>query len=404
MKKFYLLALCFVLFGCQSQKKENAAEGKTEKIVLPDNGIPINYEGHIYFEVVFDSIKGNYLFDTGADYLYHDKFFYYNNGFKNKIYKATMGAGAGTKQEIIDVVYDTTKFVWQNRNFSAVRTPILNFKSMLGDYADGIIGYRFFNDSILLVNYEKKYVSIHQNLDSIELSLYNKIPLTKNGNRLYLPLKIRINNSLFIEGDFLLDLGSGGTITITSAAADKHEFDDKINYKIPYYTKYGGVGGESSSFNFNADSVWIGEFLFGDVKMNYSANKSGFLAGGNHIGIIGNSILDRFDIIIDFINNDLYLKPNANYNNDFLFVKYGCSLVKRDKTLGCWTVSGLYKDSNAEKSGLKIDDTIVKINDIDVKIFNEKWQEFDSLELTIRNNNQENIIKIQPENYNSLYK
>ena len=39
-----------------------------------------------------------------------------------------------------------------------------------------------------------------------------KVDLIKEANRLYIPLKVRINDSLLIDGRFQLDFGAGGTL------------------------------------------------------------------------------------------------------------------------------------------------------------------------------------------------
>ena len=44
--------------------------------------------------------------------------------------------------------------------------------------------------------------------------------------------------------------------------------------------------------------------------MGYNVDKSGALASDKHYGLLGNKIYERFDVLIDFLNNDMYLKPN----------------------------------------------------------------------------------------------
>jgi len=53
----------------------------TEEDQLPENAFPIVYRSHIYISGEVDSIKGNYVFDTGASGLYFDTTFYSSNSF-----------------------------------------------------------------------------------------------------------------------------------------------------------------------------------------------------------------------------------------------------------------------------------------------------------------------------------
>jgi len=59
------------------------------------------YGKHIYVELVVDTIKGNFIFDTGADELYIDDTFYADNNFKHKYVVAGTSHGVGTQAEKI---------------------------------------------------------------------------------------------------------------------------------------------------------------------------------------------------------------------------------------------------------------------------------------------------------------
>ncbi len=120
------------------------------------------------------------------------------------------------------------------------------------------------------------------------------------------------------------------------------------------------------------------------------------------MGLLGNEILERFDLIIDLVNNILYLKPNDKFANEFDFSKLGFSYVDRSKTQGAWVVSGFIVGSNAEKSGLKIDDRIIEINgkpvkEIDFYSHGKYLFEKETLLLKIERNSNHFDIKIEKE-------
>ncbi len=122
--------------------------------------------------------------------------------------------------------------------------------------------------------------------------------------------------------------------------------------------------------------------------MDYTENTSGILSKRKYLGLVGNKILERFDVIIDYINSYLYVKPNKKFNKPFKASKKGFYCKNRSETLKGFIVSGFYKNSNAEKSGLKIDDKIIKVNGQKVSTTNYKKikeiiKKADSLELGI---------------------
>ncbi len=365
-------------------------------IILPENLISQNnkissdiadsipiiyYKNHIYIIGEADSIHGTFVFDTGATGFYFDTSFYSENNFSYKNIKYAVLPGAGTTAQKVIVIMDTVNFTVKNNNYKTKIIPVLKLKPILGDISDGIIGWKYFSDKVLEINYKKKYLKIHNDISSVNISGYKKIFLKKRKNKFFIPLHIKINNSKEIDGEFLLDIGSGGDISLTNSVAEKYNLDKTIKNKVKYYTNYGGVGGKSSGYQFIADTLKVANFIFKKVTMEYSLDKSGALSSDEYFGLIGNEVLERFDIVIDFKESYLYLKPNAAFNNKFEFSRLGFSYVDRHETIGCWVVTGLYENSFATINGLKIGDKIISINNIPISQikYNEQENFFNDL-------------------------
>lgn len=379
-----------------NQSIANLKEKKETKI--PEGAFPIIiYKEHLYINGIADSIKGNYVFDTGASNLYFDSTYYAENGFA---YKDTFTAkiqGAGSTPQTVLVIKDTVKFYFGSNIYKTSIVPVLHLKPILGDIADGILGMEYFYNSVLEINYEKEFMKLYQSIDSVNTTGYSKIGLSKKDNRLYIPLKVNINDTISISGEYGLDFGAGGTVSLTSPVTEKYSLKEKIKTKVAYFTKYGGVGGESSSYNFIANSIGIGDFKFENVVMNFSVDTKGALSTEKHLGLVGNALYERFNMYIDFKNNDLYLKPNEDFSKPFKSSRLGFSYVNRGQTLKSWIVTGLYSSSNAEKGGLKIDDNIKTVNGISVAGISYKLQEnyFDEMnEISLGIERKEKNIEI----------
>ena len=401
-KKFFsLIAIVILYSGCNNIKTNKTVVSQTEtaSLTLLEDAVPIVYQGHIYIPSYVDSISGNFVFDTGADGLYLDSTFFANNPFRKFkfVKKMLPGAGAGNPQKVI-VITDTVSFKFENYSNNLSFIPVFLLKPILGDFADGLFGKKYFSEQILEINYLHEYIRFHNSIDAVDISEYTKISMKKEDNRLLLPTTIQINDTVSIHDYLLLDIGAGGSISITSATANKYNLSATIAQKVPYYTKYGGVSGHSSSFNFRASFVEIGGYKLDEVVMDYSEDKSGAISSRNYAGLLGNNILERFYIIIDFVNNDLYLKPNSDYSNPFSFSKLGFKYVDRNVTMNAWIVTGFYKDSNAELAGLKIDDKIISVNGIDIHQIPYKeqgkfWKETDKVVLIVLRKDEEKIIE-----------
>lgn len=370
-----------------------------ETVTLQEGQIPVIYRNHIYITSEINKVSGNFVFDTGADGLYLDSTFFANAAFGQFKFTQAFLPGAGSEgPQKVKVINDFITLKFNNINKNTSFAPIFLLKPVLGDFADGIIGKEFFIKQILEINYFQEFLRLYNEIEMVDLSGYVKISMKNERNRLFVPAVIQINDAISIQDYLLLDLGSGGSISITSKTADKYKLSVNISEKVPYYTKYGGISGQSSSCYFCTKSVELGGYKLNDVVMDYSEDKSGALSNKDHAGLLGNGILEHFDVIIDFINNDLYLKPNKNYNKPFSFSKRGFGFVDRSITKNSWIVTGLYKESNAEKAGLKIDDKIISINGINIKDIpykkqSEFWQKTDKVTLIVLRNEEEKKIE-----------
>lgn len=328
----------------------------------PKNIIPIEYRRHLYIQGTVNGIAGHFVLDTGADNLYLDSLFYNTSHLSCDAMETGWIPGAGIGLQKVKVITNPVWINFSGRSYQVKNVPVLSLKTILGDYADGIIGLDYFSDKILEINYTEEYLKILDQPDSSSFGPYTKIQGQRVQGRLYIPMTLHINDTVSITDKFLVDLGCGSTIALTRPVALKHNLDKAIVHKARYYTRYRGVGGESESYAFVAKSVEIGGYELRNFEAEYSTDMSGSLASTGHAGLLGNKILERFDVILDFAANCLYVRPNHTYSNAFTFSKLGFSYVDRSETRGAWVVTGLFANSKAEQMGLHIDDQIIEID------------------------------------------
>jgi predicted metalloprotease with PDZ domain len=79
-------------------------------------------------------------------------------------------------------------------------------------------------------------------------------------------------------------------------------------------------------------------------------------------GLIGNDLLRRFNVTINYPQSEIHLQPNNHYRDPFDYSYTGMGLFMQE---GHVTVSDVMKDSPAEKAGLKEGDHIIGVgNDL----------------------------------------
>lgn len=326
------------------------------------NSIEIKYEGHIYIHAEVAGISGDFILDTGADNLYLDSTYYSNHSWNHKNKVKALLPGAGEKPKEIDYILDSVKLTFGNAHFNTPGVPVLDLKAIVGDIADGIIGFGYFKDLVLEVDYQNQIIRTYQNITQVDLEGYEKIEIEIFNNRILVPMRISVSPELTIKGKFLLDFGTSRNVILTSVCAGDNGLADVISKKAKYYSSHAGVGGESKGYDFRALDVRLGNNILSSPVLDYALDESGALASDNYEGLLGNGILDRFQVIIDYEGKSIYLKPIGRISDSFYASATGFAVANRSKTQGAWIVTHLHEGAQAESAGLLIGDHITHIN------------------------------------------
>lgn len=324
----------------------------------------ILYYSHLYLESRINGKTARLVFDTGSPYTCVDSIFVADSNLQyNRVVEGRMG-GAGNNQQTVRVILNELTYTVSDQEYVSNISPIIQLKPIVGDYADGILGIDNMGEKVITIDYVGEQMAFEDQLGSTEG--YTSIPIRYGNNRIYVPLTIAISEGKIIEGEGLMDLGSSGSVELTSVVVQEYALKD-ITPQIRFSTAVGGIGGEASGSYFRAKSASVGGFTLNDIVMGLSFNTGGAFASKEYIGIVGNDFWERFDMIIDLPGERLFLRPNTKFNDPFDSPVRGFSYTDRSRTLGYWVVNSLSEESNAEKAGLRNGDHIMAVNGRDVK-------------------------------------
>lgn len=76
-------------------------------------------------------------------------------------------------------------------------------------------------------------------------------------------------------------------------------------------------------------------------------------------GLIGNDILRRFNVILNYAKSDIYITPNTRYSESF---DYSYSGIELYLVNGLIIAGDVAKGSPAEASGIKEGDQVIAVN------------------------------------------
>jgi hypothetical protein len=208
-----------------------------------------------------------------------------------------------------------------NKNkFEIAGITIENSPAMFINYhgtlkADGVLGYNAFEDKILEINYDKSIIVVHASMKDVSGS-YSATDMIWRGSGLYIECILDTNNKK-CKGLFLFDTGSKWSLSLTKDFATSNQLYG-IMPKIGTRRAH-GVSGES----IKSDIVTLQRLIISNQSLTNVPIDLELPSGtaGLDKNILGNDILKRFNIILDYKNGLIYLQPNsltnASYNTSF---------------------------------------------------------------------------------------
>ncbi|MGZ3908817.1 MAG: aspartyl protease family protein [Flavisolibacter sp.] len=265
--------------------------------------------------------------------------------------------------------------------------------AVYGERIDGIIGYSVLSRYILKIDY-----------DSSRIEFWTRGALRyPRGGYLLRPLintlpvqTLRVKDEVTINSRFLFDMGAGLNMMLTT---DFIKDSGLIRKKRKFYTKQAeGLGGKVDMSMTVIREVKLGPYRFRNVPIyifddQYNVTSYPFLGG-----LIGNDLLRRFNVILNYERRDIYLMPNSHYNEPFDYSYTGIELYTEN---GQIVLGDVAKDSPAEAAGLKEGDVVVAVN----KNFSQNLQQYklamqnagDRLRIIIQRNGElrEYVLKVK---------
>lgn len=270
-----------------------------------------------------------------------------------------------------------------------------NISSHIGIPVNGVIGYHFFKNHPISIDYVSKKLTIYQDPQTFKKKVrkFDELQMSIEKDKPYLQADVEMTNEKK-SSKLLIDLGNSDAIWLFPTL-----IKDFV-YNRPNIDDYLGRG-------FNGDIYGkrsrIHNFYLKDFKFEKPLTSMPDEYSIQHVnlvkdrkGSIGGEIMRRFTVVFDYPGEKLYLKKNRNYNDPFHFNMSGLDFrqdglewhedrVKIEpKNISpvssgtdipiannfqykftlkpIFSVAGVRKDSPAFNAGLKKDDRIISIN------------------------------------------
>ena len=175
-----------------------------------------------------------------------------------------------------------------------------------GQGTDGKFGFSFFENTVLEVNYDLNQLIIHKKLPK-SLKGYTKLPLEFVNSSFFLDTKIKIKEQVYSD-KFMFHTGYAGSVILGTQFMDKHQLRGQLDTLGVEELKdsYSNI---MKNITTNFAAVRVGETDFVNVKGSVMDKKVRFPTS-----VLGNDVLKRFNVLVDFQNDFIYLKLNKLIN------------------------------------------------------------------------------------------
>jgi hypothetical protein len=245
-----------------------------------------------------------------------------------------------------------------------LRTDSLNFyvndysvlTSIYGVRIDGVIGYAMLSRYIVSIDYDKQLMDWYA---PVSLT-YPKKGFLLNPQINRLPAyPFTIQELQTKNYPMLIDIGAGLNLLFSERFAQEAGVLDPK--RKSWITSGEGIGGQIELRLTLLRSLRIGPYRFKKVPITIFDDSNNVTNYPHWAGLIGNDLLRRFNIIINYPAGEIHLKPNRFYYDEFDYAYIGMELYLID---GLITIGFVATGSPAQEAGLEVGDEIVAINKI----------------------------------------
>ena len=353
MRKFLFYLLCSI---CSLAVKGQQNNDTTKALFITEFPFTQLIGGVILVKAQLDTLKEpfNFILDTGSGAISLDSTTVEEFGISNVSSGKSVRGIAGIRAVNFAQNHSLTfpGLVVDSLDFYINDYDLLT--SVYGIKIDGIIGYSLIKQFIIKIDF-----------DSLRLGFYSpgeiKYP---RGGRIFhpsftaLPIQtLVIEDERRIRPKFYIDTGAGLSLLLTEQLVSDSSFFKKKRKPLPILAQ--GLGGKKPIMITVSKKVKIGPYTFKKVPTHILDDTYNVISYPFLGGLIGNDLLRRFNMILNYPAREIHLKPNSHYKDVFDYSYSGMNLYNID---GVIEIQDVALNSPAEKAGLQDGDVVVAVN------------------------------------------
>jgi len=225
--------------------------------------------------------------------------------------------------------------------------------SVYGVRIDGIIGFSFLRKYIFYINYDTHQITIYtpgvynyKGGAFLNTSFYN-LPVTE----------LVLQDQTKIKPNFIFDIGAGLNVLVSQQYDSAYNLLDLKRKK--YQVQAEGIGGKKQMEISIIKKLQIGPYKFKNIPIHVFDDEFNVTNFPRMGGLVGNDILRRFNVVLNYPAQSIYITPNNHYYDvfDYAYTGLGIYLVE-----GRITIVDIVADSPGDRAGFKSGDILFSVN------------------------------------------
>jgi len=295
----------------------------------------------------------NFILDTGSGGISLDSMTTEKLSIKTEMSDRTIRGIAGIRQVrfAYNMKLHLPHLTVDSLNFHINDYEVLT--SSYGEKIDGIIGYSFLSRYIVKVDYDSSRIYVYsRGTMKYPRGGYLMRPLLINLPIVGIPVK----DEREVMNRYYFDTGAGMCLLLSNDFVNDSNF---IKTKRKWYaTQAEGLGGKAPMKQGVVKQVRIGPYKFRNVPTYIFEDEFNVTSYPYLGGLIGNDLLRRFNLIINYDRRDIYLMPNSHFRDPFDYSYTGLGMYVIDGEI---RIIDVMPGSPAEEAGFKPGDIVMAV-------------------------------------------
>lgn len=396
---FILNFLLFTVAFAQSPASSAAASAQDKAVAIPFELV----NRHIILKAKVNNSPRtlSFVFDTGDKYAIIDLDLAKELGLNLQGEVKMRGAGGAIPTG--SLVKGSSFTIDGLEKFSqpvAMALPIRNLASRLGHDFDGIIGADFIKEFVVEIDYPARVMRLHDKDKFVYAGAGEAIPIQLTAGHPIIEAEVTSVGSAPSKGKFVIDLGSSAALALYSPfVSNNHLLGPRL--KTIKALGGAGAGGEVTGQIGRVSELKIGKYRIAQPYTLFSQDKEGAMASAELIGNIGEQIMSRFSIFLDYNRNRIFIEPNATFAAPFERAFSGLSIFAEGSDYRTFRIMHVLENSPGSEAGLQTNDIITAVDgqpaaQLTLTKLTEMFEQPSSYKLTVRRGEQTLQVSLMP--------